>query len=233
MYLSMITDMWSLHTRTTCLVSLLLFAMAMGMCSLQVKPGTTFGVVDIDVGSSIPPCSPHETNGVFVNYTFVGWSGCALQFLRYPHLALGTLVGTHRVWIHFIGDSDTRGLVLGMLRLIHSPLSNAVTLEDFAEAYGCTLEPELLLMRQARCGGVVHDLTQISRLGYIDYQFAYTPEEFVCLKRLGRSTMWRSRSQPNTTWYSKDRMYMLHNVSDYDTKAGSVSLPQNEPPVCG
>ena len=31
------------------------------------------------------PCSPHETNGVFVNHTFVGWSGCTLQSLRYPH----------------------------------------------------------------------------------------------------------------------------------------------------
>jgi len=64
-------------------------------------------------------------------------------------------------------------------------------------------------MRQARCGGVVHNLTQLSRFGYIDYQFAYTPAEdsLVCLKKLGRGG------------YSKDRLDMIHNVSDsYDLR---------------
>lgn len=185
--------------RVTYVVAFLLFATGIGHVLVSGLTVLVFGV-DIDVA---PKCSPHE-NGVFVNYTFVGRSDCTLQFLRYPHLALKPLYN-HRVWIHFIGDSDTRGLVLGLLRLLHPPLSNAVTVEDFARAYGCTLEPEQLW----RCGGVVQNLTQLSRLGYVDYQFAYTPEEdsLVCLQRIVRAG------------HSKDRSLMLHNASaSYDLR---------------
>jgi len=167
--------MWHIDKpRTTCVVLLLL-----SLCTAIVHvPGSgtarnlASDVVDMDVA---PKCSPREITGVFVNYTFVGSSGCTFQFLRYPHLALATLE-IDRVWIHFIGDSDTRGLVLGLLRLIYPPLSEAVTVEDFAEAYGCSLEPELLKSRQAWCGGVVN-LTQLNRIRYVDYQFAYADRE--------------------------------------------------------
>ena len=109
-------------------------------------------------------CSANEVVGNFINTTFFGIDGCVLHFVDVPSHFSALVDGTKkRLWIHFVGDSDTRGLVLGLLRLLYTPLRTAVTRDEFAKAYGCWDESI------GRCPGI--DLHNLARLGYIDFQF--------------------------------------------------------------
>ena len=102
-------------------------------------------------------CSPNEVVGMFINYTFYGIDGCVLHFVDAPS-HISTLVDrskNKKLWVHFIGDSDTRGLVLGLLRFLYSPLRAAVTREMFAKAYDCWDEAS-----QQTCPGVTYSTLQ-------------------------------------------------------------------------
>jgi len=109
-------------------------------------------------------CSANEVVGNFINTTFFGIDGCVLHFVDVPSHFSALVDGTKkRLWIHFVGDSDTRGLVLGLLRFLYTPLRTAVTRDEFAKAYGCWDESI------GSCPGI--DMRNLARLGYIDFQF--------------------------------------------------------------
>ncbi|OUS41643.1 hypothetical protein BE221DRAFT_202261 [Ostreococcus tauri] len=139
--------------------------------------------------------------GMFINYTFYGIDGCVLHFVDAPS-HISTLVDrskNKKLWVHFIGDSDTRGLVLGLLRFLYSPLRAAVTREMFAKAYDCWDEAS------QTCPGV--DIFNLARLGHIDYQF--------CTSQDG---VFKNQKHYARGWYSKDKTDLLENVFDYNLR---------------
>lgn len=97
------------------------------------------------------------------------------------------LVTRKKLWVHFIGDSDTRGLVLGLLRFLYAPLQEARSREDFARAYDGDQNGDL------------------ARLKHIDYQFALKDGTFQSQKHYG--SLGHSKD--------KDKKDLLDNVYDY------------------
>ena len=115
-------------------------------------------------------CSPRITEGVFTNYTFTGISGCVLPFVELSNLGESILrfSGKNRFWIHFIGDSDTRGLVMALIRFLHPPLMRAQNISDFARACGCFVNLTNLATSCGKESTIF--LHEFSRVGMIDFQ---------------------------------------------------------------
>jgi len=154
-------------------------------------------------------CSSHQTGGRFVNFTFVGDDGCVLRYFDAHRLFRFEIEtsSANALWVHFVGDSDTRGLVMGLLRFLSAPLREAVTKEEFAVAFGCAVTEELRAMGKVACPEP-YDLTQLARLGFIDFQFRYEADGAARqVKAYGR------------TGYSNDTSEMMASVrSDYDLR---------------
>ena len=116
-------------------------------------------------------CGIQDTTGSFLNDTFIGLNGCTLAFQN--GAAFLNKIGPRRgrgTWVHFIGDSDTRGLVLALLRTLDDRLMQARTLQEFASALGCEMSDDLRVLEQVRCTETV-DLQNLARITRLDFEF--------------------------------------------------------------
>lgn len=117
-------------------------------------------------------CSTHITEGVFVNYTFVGMNGCVHPFMNLSFLGDSEPIMSMRenLWIHFVGDSDTRGMVMALLRFVYPPLREAKTVRDFACACNCVVDS---MQGTASCTNSTIKLKDFVRISFIDFQFLH------------------------------------------------------------
>lgn len=126
-------------------------------------------------------CAPTDILGNFVKGTFVGAERCVLQFIdvRAELAKLVKQTTRRKLWIHLIGDSDTRGLVLALMRLLYPPLQHAITVEEICLAYSNYDE------ETGECEGTLNG-TEMSRIDYAHFQFELTYSELRAVKHYAR-----------------------------------------------